>query len=362
MIKIKIVNKAKETDIYLYGEIGWEVTANQFALVWQQIKANKVNLFVNSPGGDVFEGYAIYNIIKRSDKAVSVFIDGQACSIASMIVQAADNIYMSETALFMIHNPWAGVFGEIKDMEKMIEILDLIEAQLVAVYSGRTGIDEKEIKKMMDEETWLAPEKAKELGFITDTYEGMKAAANTVKKYDLSKYNFKKIDIANNQIQKGEKMKKILAFFKVETEEEALAKINNMAASNAELTTQNATLQSSVDEMTSENATLKTKISDFETAEITALVDKAVSDKKLLPGQKDWALNLAANDRESFDNFLETASVHDLTDPVVLNPGEGEDKDLKWEDIMNDLKARKKLQEEDPERFEKLRDDFHNSN
>jgi len=140
-------NKTGEsTDVYLYGEIGWDYTASDFANIFKEIKTENVNLYVNSPGGNVFEGFAIYNIMKRSGKKITAYVDGQALSIASLIIQAADEIYMAEAALFMIHNPWGAVKGEIKDMERVIQVLELIEAQMIEVYSNRTGISEVEIK------------------------------------------------------------------------------------------------------------------------------------------------------------------------------------------------------------------------
>jgi len=177
-------------DIYIYDEIGgWGIEAKEFIKEFNALKASKVNIHINSPGGSVFEGWAIYNAINNNSKGkiVNTFIEGIAASMASVIALAGDYINMSENSLFMIHNPIGGARGEVKDLEKVIEILNKIKDSIVNIYHKKTGIEADEIKKMMDAETWFTAQEALDAGFIDKITEQLAAAAT----FDLSKYDYR---------------------------------------------------------------------------------------------------------------------------------------------------------------------------
>jgi ATP-dependent Clp protease protease subunit len=179
-------------EILIYEMIGqdfWSgegVTAKGFA---DQLKAlgdvKTINVRINSPGGDVFDGVAIYNQLANHPAIVNVAIDGLAASIASIIALAGDKITIAENALMMIHNPWSFAIGEAGDMRKMADTLDKIRGTLLGTYAARTGIDEKKLGMMMDEETWMDGKEAVKLGFADEVSEAKKIAA----KFDLSCFN-----------------------------------------------------------------------------------------------------------------------------------------------------------------------------
>lgn len=183
------------TDIYFYGFIGdygWmadeeDVSAADFANEFNKIKSPNLSLRIDSPGGVIHEGIAIYNIIKQSNKKVTAYVDGMAASIASIIALAADHVFIPENALFMIHNPLSGIMGESEDMRKQADLLDKLKGQLVNIYIEKTGKSEKEIGDMMNAETWLTGQEAYDFGFADETTEALSAVAV----HDLSKYNFK---------------------------------------------------------------------------------------------------------------------------------------------------------------------------
>ena len=181
-----IQNKAgSATDVYIFDEIGmWGITAQNFISDIKDLKDTPINLRINSLGGDVFDGLAIYNIIKKRTAKTTVYIEGIAASIATIIALGADEVVMSENSLFMIHNASGGAMGESKDLQKTAEVLDKITRQLAEVYEAKTGMSQEAIQDMMDEETWLNAQEAFDLGFVDTISDAIKVAA----KYDVSKF------------------------------------------------------------------------------------------------------------------------------------------------------------------------------
>lgn len=189
MAKAKFWNFKNESNIAgeltIYGTIsddswwGDEVTPKQFA---EDLKAlgniSVLNVRINSGGGDVFAGQAIYAILKAHSATVNVYIDGIAASIASIIAMAGDKIIMHPGSMMMIHNPWSSVYGgNSETMRKTADTLDKIRDSLVAVYKIRTNKSEDELMSLMDEETWMTAEMAVEMGFA-DEITGEQAAAS----------------------------------------------------------------------------------------------------------------------------------------------------------------------------------------
>ena len=181
-----IQNKAGETaDIYIFDEIGtYGVTAQDFISEIKGLKDMPINLRINSLGGDVFDGMAMYNVIKRREAKTTVYIEGIAASIATIIALGADEVVMAENSLFMIHNAWGGTSGEAKDMRKTAETLDKITSELTDIYVKKTGLSYDALAEMMDEESWLNAQEAFDLGFIDTISDSIKVAA----KYDVSKF------------------------------------------------------------------------------------------------------------------------------------------------------------------------------
>lgn len=189
----EIKAKAKEAEIWIYEEIGegWfgGLSAKQFA---EDLKAlgvlEKITIRINSPGGDVFDGVAIYNILKQNAARVIVYIDGLAASIASIIAMSGDEIYMAGNATMMIHKAWGLTIGNSEDMQAMAEILAKLDGTLTGTYAKRTGQDWAKISAMMADETWMNAQEALDMGFVDQITEELKLAAH----FDLDKFKFKK--------------------------------------------------------------------------------------------------------------------------------------------------------------------------
>lgn len=125
-----------------------------------------VEIFLNSPGGDCFAASQIYTMLCEYSGKVTIKIDGIAASAASVIAMAGDEVYMSPTAMMMIHNPMTVAFGNHEDMEKAIAMLDEVKNSIINAYENKTGMSRTKISHMMDDETWMSARKAHELGFI----------------------------------------------------------------------------------------------------------------------------------------------------------------------------------------------------
>jgi ATP-dependent Clp protease, protease subunit len=179
----KIENKADKAEIWIYESIGedfWSgggVTAKKFQEELAAIKTGQIDLHINSPGGAVFDGVAIYNLIKQHPANVTAYIDGIAASIASVIALAGDRVIMAENALFMMHNPSGMVMGSAADLRSTADVLDKIRGTMAGVYSAKSGKQNDEIFALLDAESWFTADEAKAAGFVDEIAEEMDLAA-----------------------------------------------------------------------------------------------------------------------------------------------------------------------------------------
>ena len=162
-------------EILIYEEIGedyWSYDGGVTAkTIKQQIEAAGnyagIRMRINSPGGDAFEGIAIYNLIRSEKKPVEVCVDGIAASSASIVAMCGDTITMGPNALMMIHNAWTWCMGYASDMRKMADALDKISGAIAQTYVTRTKKSTEEITALMDAETWLTAQECLVEGFCT---------------------------------------------------------------------------------------------------------------------------------------------------------------------------------------------------
>lgn len=157
-------------EIKIYDEIGmWGVSARQFSdelTALGQVK--NINLHIHSPGGDVFDGIAIYNLLNKHPATLTVYIDGLAASMASVIAMAGDKVVMPENAMMMIHKPWGISGGNAQEMRDYADLLDKVEAVLIPAYAAKTGKTSEELAPMLESETWLNGRECVEMGFADE--------------------------------------------------------------------------------------------------------------------------------------------------------------------------------------------------
>jgi ATP-dependent Clp protease protease subunit len=175
--------------IYLYGTVGYDIDADYVRLALDDANDADFEIRVNSGGGDVFEGQAIYSLLESwkstTGNKVIIHVDGIAASIASVIAMAGSEIHMSSNALMMIHNPWtpaaAGGSNELRDLAA---VLDKIRETIVTVYETRSGIDRDAIGLMMDEETWFTAEEAVTFGFADQIVNASEEPVASIKAFN----------------------------------------------------------------------------------------------------------------------------------------------------------------------------------
>jgi ATP-dependent Clp protease protease subunit len=179
-----VANKAlNSAEIYLYGIIGGDwfgdgVTAKQFA---DDLKAlgdvKTIDLRINSEGGSVFDGKAMYSLLNEHKAKIIVHIDGLAASAASFVAMAGDEIEIAEGGFVMIHNAYMIAFGDAREMRRSADMLDTVNNTIIDVYVSRTKSERKAIATMMDNETWMTGAEAVKNGFADKMVENLKVAA-----------------------------------------------------------------------------------------------------------------------------------------------------------------------------------------
>ena len=192
-------------ELYIYGDVegdgyDWwrdevirsETSANAFRdALAAHPNVTQIDLYINSYGGSVFEGTAIYNQLRRHPAHKTVYVDGFACSIASVIAMAGDEVVMPRNTLMMIHNMWMGAVGNAAELRKAADDLDIINAAGRQAYLEKAGekLDEAALTDMMDAETWLTAEQCIQYGLadqFADADADMSQAAAVLQKANLN--------------------------------------------------------------------------------------------------------------------------------------------------------------------------------
>lgn len=171
-------------ELMVYEEIGenwWDgggITAKSFKAQMDAAgNYSKILIRINSPGGDAFEGIALFNLIRASRKPVEVYVDGVAASSASIVAMAGDTITMRPNSMLMIHNAWTYVSGYADDMRKTADMLDRVSASIAQTYITRTKNSAADVKALMDAETWMTAQEALDKGFATAIADASAVAA-----------------------------------------------------------------------------------------------------------------------------------------------------------------------------------------
>lgn len=176
--------KDKKAELYVFGTITaypWkEKDRDAYGVVKElsEMDADEISVHINSNGGSVSEGLAIYNVLKNHKAKVVTYCDGFACSAASVIFMAGDERVMNSASLLMIHNAWTYGEGNAAELRKQADDLDIITQASVNAYMSKVSISIEEVKSLMDNETWITAEDAVKYGFATGIYEEEKAGMN----------------------------------------------------------------------------------------------------------------------------------------------------------------------------------------
>lgn len=174
--------KDDKAELYIYGDIAsdgykWnesDISANDIVTRLKGLTAKTIDVYINSYGGEVAEGLAIYNVLKRHSAKITTYVDGFACSIASVIAMAGDVRKMYDNSLLMIHNAWTTACGNAEQLTKAAKDLETINEATKKAYLDVVNISETELKALLDAESWITAEKAVEMGFATEVVAAKK--------------------------------------------------------------------------------------------------------------------------------------------------------------------------------------------
>ena len=316
-------------DIYIFDEIGaYGLNAQSFIDEIKPYKNSPLNIHINCVGGDVFDGMAIYNIIKKRTAKTTAYIEGIAASMGSVIALAADNVVMAENSLFMIHNAWGGAMGEAKEMKKTARLLDKISGEIADIYVKKTNLPYNKVEEMMDEETWLNAEEAYDLGFVDSISDAIKVAA----KYDVSKFKNITNEEVSNKLSVNLKSKKMTdelkAWFNGKVED-IIARVKSESSDN------DAVKSKEVSEITiADEAEILNKFSDFETKviELNGSIAELEGEKETLTAEVE-RLNALLSKADAKGTEISTDG-----DPAVVE-NKVEDKDAAfWNGMLAKMK------------------------
>lgn len=178
---VNVIRNADDASLYIYGVIAseWGVSAAAVAQALAGLKVGTLNVYINSPGGDVFEGRAIMAEIRRFTGKAVAHIDALCASAATSVAMACSEVHISEGAFFMIHEAMGACFGSKHDMRMRADLLEKVEGSIVDDYKAKTGKSEDEIRAWMDAETWFSASEAKEHGFVDSITASDKKPKNT---------------------------------------------------------------------------------------------------------------------------------------------------------------------------------------
>jgi len=175
---IKAESGSDTAVVSILDGIGWYgVSARSFIGDIKALTQPNIKVEINSPGGDVFDGLAIYNYLASSGKKVTTVALGLAASISSLIFMAGQERLVHENAFVMVHNPWTGVYGNADELREAAEVLDKIGSSIESTYVSRTGMKLEDMQAMLSTDTWMTGQEALDNGFATALLPEMKLSA-----------------------------------------------------------------------------------------------------------------------------------------------------------------------------------------
>lgn len=172
--EVRAADRDEERSISIYDAIGYDpwtgegVTAKRVAGALRSLGKGPVTVNINSPGGDMFEGLAIYNLLREHEGEVNVKVLGLAASAGSVIAMAGDTVQIARAGFLMIHNAWVVAMGNRNDLRELAAWLEPFDAAMGDIYASRTGLEAKAIAKLMDSESWIGGAAAVEQGFADE--------------------------------------------------------------------------------------------------------------------------------------------------------------------------------------------------
>ena len=343
MTVLKNILNENTACLLLYGEISDEGGEGKIAsrdvvneLMYLDSNYENLNIRINSVGGDVYPGIAIFNAIRQCKSNVTIYIDGVAASIAGVISLCGKRVEMSRYARMMLHNVSGGCFGNKKDLQDMISTIESLEDTIAEIIAGRCGKDREVVKDTYFDGTdhWLKADEALQLGLIDAIYdvEPVPAESSTD---DIYRIFTNRLELEQQQPQNPDKMKledlkKIPRFANCVDEAAAMAMLGETAQK-----------ADKADELEKENGELKQQLGQQEEERIETAVTEAVTDGRIGADQKDTYKNILKADYKNGITALKALKPKKMLKNQLENPtpqdGEGA-----WEKRQKEIRENRK--------------------
>lgn len=308
--------------IFLYGDIGdhWDVQSARVAreLLEAGKEGRRVNVRINSNGGEVYCGIAIYNALKNSKADVHIYVDGIAASMASVIALCGKPVEMSRYTRLMLHSVSGGCYGNKKDMQKCIEEIESLEDSLGDIYAARLGLTKEEVKAAYfdGEDHWLTADEALHLGFIDGIYDAEPVPADSTPEQIYALFNNRLTKPQNLSKMDLEELRKQPSFKDCKNEQEVIAKANAYAQEAARAS-----------QLAKDKDMLEKRVKEFEDK---AAADEEAARKALLDAaENDGRIN--AETRPLYENILKNSPEEGKKALAALAPKRKVVEDIKVE-------------------------------
>lgn len=329
--------------IFLYGDIGdyTEVQSGRIAREVMEAErvSRRIHVRINSNGGEVYSGIAIFNALRQSKADIRIYVDGIAASMASVIALCGKPVEMSKYARLMLHSVSGGCYGNKQDLQRCMEEIESLEGSLSEIYAGRLGISQEEVRQTYfdGEDHWLTAQEALGLGFIDGIYDADPVPADSTPAQIYTLFNNRLIEPQNNREDMNlEDVKKRPRFKDCASDADVFRLMDQLEEEAGK-----------VPILTKENTDLKAKVKTYEdkaAADALAarkqLLDAAEQDGRIDATTRPIYENLLANDRENGEKALAQLPVkRRVMEDLHLEPNGDESP---WAKRMREIKDKHK--------------------
>ena len=298
-----IPSEGGQVAILLYGDVGdgQRVDSGRVVAELMSLQAmyDKIDVRINSCGGDVFSGMAIYTALRNSKADITIYIDGVAASIAGVIALCGKPLYMSPYAKLMLHAVSGGAWGNASDLRDMATQMEALQGDLAGMIAGRCGMKQEDVlAKYFDEKDhWLSAREALQMKLIDGIYEMAEEPVPTQTTEEI--YTYFNNRLRNQPLKPNDEMglldsiKKVPSFANMADENAVLAHIHELENKATKV----EALEKVVD-------TYKQKLQEVEDKEVAAFIDKAIAEKRITDAQKESFTALMKSDRENTEKLI----------------------------------------------------------
>ncbi len=363
--KTKLINKVDSTtaEIYMYGVIGsgLDIDANVVVAEIENLRkkgCRNFRFYVNSEGGEVIQGSALFNYLDRTDIEVEWVVDGVAASMMAMLISNPKHkVKAAKYASFMYHRVQGSCYGNSDEVRNLAAMIDTFEKSLVDMMASRMKVDAASVKKEFFTDGldhWMNAEEAMRRGLVDEIISGKNITSpkELLSSKDVFNfYNKQLINYKQNQksmITNKAEIGKLLNIAEAEVNDDSvMTAVKNVLKSNSELQNQLKTVKA-------ENASLKNQIGELNNAKVKSLIDKAIAEKKFGEDERDSYTRLANTDFELAEKMIgKMKGVERIVDHLDTEHESEEEKDWTFDDYHKKGKL-ENLKKTNKEKYNKL--------